>query len=352
MCAYRMVYDEDAMQVLLVSLPSAGAFHQPVIANAAQSAWRTANASFFDRQADLRDTLRGSTINDHGVWLRTAYDDGERSPRHAVATAAGDTVYDNTHDLETSAVTLGVDLVRGGDADGHWLLGGVLGYIRTDIAYARLWSDTAAMNGMLAGLYGSYVDGPLFVDATFSGIWAQLDQDMPQGELFRGRGLTSDVKTQGLQLEAGWRMDLAGVRLEPLVNAHWSRTEIDEFKVPEDDSERPGNQVMFDDTTSSRIGAGLRGSRQFPVSGDLQLGVSLTGRFMSELDGEAKAAIGNLNPISPEVVDTWDGTFSEVIAGLTLANSIGRVSGVLNVGLRSGEDYDATSGSFSFRYQW
>ena len=88
------------------------------------------------------------------------------------------------------------------------------------------------------------------------------------------------------------------------------------------------------------------------MSGDLQLGVSLTGRFMSELDGEAKAAIGNLNPISPEVVDTWDGTFSEVIAGLTLANSTGRVSGVLNVGLRSGEDYDATSGSFSFRYQW
>ncbi len=352
MFVYRFVFDEADTQVKLVSIPSAGAFHQPIIANAAQSAWRTANGGFFDRQADLRDTLRASSIQDHGVWLRTAYDDGERQSSHAFAMPTGDAVYDNTHDLQTSAVTLGVDVLRGTDGSRRWLAGGMAGYVRTDIAYAHLWTDTAAMNGMMVGLYGSFIDGPLFIDAAISRIWAQLDQDMPQAQLFRDRGLTSDIETTGAQVEAGWRFELGAVRVEPLLNASWSQTSIEDIQVSEGDPALPGNQVFFEDTTSARIGAGLRGSTQFPIFGDVQLGLSLTGRFMSETDGEAKAAIGNLNPISPEVVDTWDGTFSEVIGGLTLANATGRVSGVLNLGLRSGDDYSATSGSFSFRYQW
>lgn len=352
MFAYRLVYDEAATQVKLISLPSAGAFHQPIIANAAQSAWRTANASFFDRQADLRDTLRASNIQDHGVWLRTAYDDGERTPTHTFEAQTGDAAYDNTHDLQTSAVTLGLDMLRGSDGNRRWLVGGMAGYVRTDVEYAQLWTDTAAMNGMMAGLYASFVDGPLFVDAALSGIWTQLDQDMPQAQLFRGRGLTSNVETRGAQVEAGWRFELGVARIEPLLSAAWAQTSVDDIRVPESDPILPGNLVMFEDTTSTRIGSGLRGSTQFPIFGNVQLGLSLTGRFMSETDGEAKAAIGNLNPISPEVVDTWDGTFSEVIGGLTLANATGRVSGVLNLGLRSGEDYSATSGSFSFRYQW
>ncbi len=352
MFIYRLIYDEIDTQVKLVSIPAAGAFHQPIIANAAQSAWRTANASFFDRQADLRDTLRASSIQDNGVWLRTAYDDGERTPSHTFRTPTGDAVYDNTHDLQTSAVTLGLDVLRGSDGNRRWLVGGMAGYVRTDVEYAQLWTDTAAMNGMMVGLYGSFIDGPLFVDAAISRIWAQLDQDMPQADLFRGRGLTTDIETTGAQVEAGWRFELGSVRVEPLLNASWTQTSVEDIKVSEGDPMLPGNQVMFDDTTSTRIGAGLRGSTQFPVFGSLQLGLSLTGRVMSERDGEAKARIGNLNPISPEVVDTWDGTFSEFIGGVTLANSTGRVSGVLNVGLRSGDDYSATSGSFGFRYQW
>ncbi len=350
--SYQLFYDENTTQIKLIGVPSAGAFHQPIIANAAQSAWRTANGSFFDRQADLRDTLRASSIQDHGVWLRTSYDDGERQSRHVFSIPAGDITYDNTHDLQTSAVTLGVDAIRGGSGDGRWLVGAMLGYVRTDIEYAKDWTDTAAMNGMMAGLYGSWVSGPMFIDGTLSGTWTRLVQDMPQAELFRDRNLSSDIETRGAQVEAGWRFDLGVVRVEPLLSATWSQTSMDDIKVPEADPIGPGNQIMFEDTTSTRVGGGLRGSTQFPIFGNVQLGLSLTGRFMSETDGEAKAAIGNLNPVSPEVVDTWDGTFSEFIGGVTLANSTGRVSGVLNVGLRSGDDYSAVSGSFGFRYQW
>jgi hypothetical protein len=108
---------------------------------------------------------------------------------------------------------------------------------------------------------------------------------------------------------------------------------------------------MFDDTTSQRVGLGLRGSREFTLNGVI-LGVSLTGRVQEELDGEATASIGNINPISPEVRDEFDGSFSEVVGGLTLTNSTGRVSGALNVGSKFGDDYDALGASASFRYQW
>jgi outer membrane autotransporter protein len=337
-------------QFKVLTVPSAGAHHQPLMANAAQSTWRTANGSFFDRQADLRDTLRRGQVDDHGVWIRVAHDANEREAQQVFSTPSGDLAYDNTHDVDTDSVTLGVDFVRGGDSDRHWLAGGMLGYVRTDIAY-ELWTDTVRMNGVLIGAYGSYVDGPMFIDAAVSGIWSRAQQDMPQAELVNDRVMTSEADTLGARLEAGWRFDLGIARVEPLLNASWSRTEMDDFKVPEDDPLRPGNQVMIDDTTSQRVGLGLRGSREFTLNGVI-LGVSLTGRVQEELDGEATASIGNINPISPEVRDEFDGSFSEVVGGLTLTNSTGRVSGALNVGSKFGDDYDALGASASFRYQW
>jgi outer membrane autotransporter protein len=352
MFLYQPFYDAELKQFKIVAVPSAGAFHQTLIANAAQSAWRTANGSFFDRQADLRDSLRRDQIDDHGVWIRVAHDAAEREVQQTFSIPSGDIVYDNTHDIDTDSVTLGVDFVRGGGNASHWVAGGMVGYVRTDMAYARFWTDTARMNGMMAGFYGSYVNGPLFVDAAVSGNWTRLVQDMPQAELFRGRPLSSEVETLGAQVEAGWRFDLGVAQVEPLVNAAWSQTEMDDFKVPEDDPARPGNQIMFDKTTSQRVGLGLRGSREFTLQNDVRLGVSLTGRVQEELDGEATAKIGNLNPISPEVRDEFDGSFSELIGGLTLTNRTGRVSGALNVGGKFGDDYEALSGSVSFRYQW
>ncbi len=345
-------YDEQTTQFKLATVPSGGAHHQPLIANGAQQAWRTAAGSFFDRQADLRDTLRAGQEAGRGVWLRNGYDLGERKAKQTFSTTSTDYVYDSAHDLETSVVTLGVDLIGGDVGTGAFVLGGMLGYVRTDMEYARFYTDTAAMNGMLVGAYGSYVGGPLFIDATVSGVWTRVDQDMPQAELFRDSLLSTDITTYGAQVEAGWRFDLGAARVEPLLSFSHVMTSVDDFKVPEDDPTAPGNQVLFDDTTSTRAGLGLRGSLEMPVFGDVKLGLSLTGRYQQELDGESRATIGNLNPISPEVVDEFDGNFSELMGGVTLANATGRVSGVLNIGSKFGDDYSALSGSFGFRYQW
>jgi hypothetical protein len=348
-----LAYDEAAMQFKVATVPSGGAQHQPLIANAAQAGWRTATGSFFDRQADLRDTLRGGNVEKRGVWLRSTYDQGEREAQQNHSTTLADYQYDSTHDVNTSAVTVGVDFLQAGGEDRYWLVGGMLGYVRTDMEYARFYTDTAALNGMLLGAYASFVSGPLFVDATVSQIWNRLDQDMPQAELFRDSLLSTDITTLGFQAEAGWRFDVADrVRLEPLLMIAHATTDVDDFKVPEEDPILPGNQVSFEKTTSTRVGGGLRGSTEMAVFGDVKLGLSLTGRYQQELDGEAKARIGNLNPISPEVVDKFDGSFSELMGGVTLANATGRISGVLNVGSKFGDDYSALSGSFGFRYQW
>jgi outer membrane autotransporter protein len=124
------------------------------------------------------------------------------------------------------------------------------------------------------------------------------------------------------------------------------------MKLADNDPADPGNVADYDNTTSLRLGAGLRGSFERTVFEDLRLGLTLTGRLLNETDGEAKVTIVNPGSTNPTVVDKFDGSFGEVIGGVTLANSTGRVSGALNVGSKFGDDYDALSASASFRYQW
>ncbi len=344
------IYDPDLMQFRIVGAPSGGAFHQPIAVNGAQQAWRSANASYFDRQADLRDTLRGGEERTSGLWMRAGYDKGERTVEHVFSIPSGDIVYDNTHDLDIASLTIGGDLMGVTSGEDYWVIGGMLGYVRTDIEYES-WTDAVSMNGILAGGYASLVHGPLFVDASVSGLWNRMDQTMPQAQLFRDSTLKTDLNTIGAQAEAGWRFDLGVARIEPLVNASWVRTRPRDFKVPDNDPLAPGNQVMFDEAVSTRAGVGLRGSTMVNT-GDLAIGLSLTGRYSKEFDGEASAAIGNLNPISPVVTDTFDGNFGELVAGVSIADASGRLSGVLNIGGRKGDDYESVTASAGFRYQW
>ncbi|HYG28427.1 MAG TPA: autotransporter outer membrane beta-barrel domain-containing protein, partial [Caulobacteraceae bacterium] len=345
------VYDEELMQFKIVGAPSGGAFHQPLMVNGAQQAWRSANASYFERQADLRDTLRAGEERSTGLWMRAGYEKGERDPDHVFSLASGDLTYDNAHDLNVASLTVGGDFLGSSDGENYWVLGGLLGYVRTDIEY-QSWTDATSMNGVLLGGYASLVEGPLFIDASLSGLWNRADQILPQAELFRDATLKTDINTLGVQAEAGWRFDLGLARIEPLVNASWARTRPRDFKVPEDDPVGPGNQVMFEEATSARAGVGLRGSTVVTNSSGMRSSLSLTGRYSREFDGEASAAIGNLNPISPVVTDDFGGDFGEVIGGLTVADATGRLSGALNLGTRFGEDYEALTASASFRYQW
>jgi outer membrane autotransporter protein len=178
-----------------------------------------------------------------------------------------------------------------------------------------------------------------------------MDQQLPQAQLIDNRPRSADVESLGLQMEAGWRFDFGAARLEPLVSLSHVTAEIEDTSVPAPDVTAPGLLLQYEDTSSQRLGIGLRGSAERSV-GNVRLGFSLTGRVFSELDGESRARLFTTGDEDPTLADDFDGTFSEVVGGLTLTNRTGRVSGVLNVGSQFGDDYDALSASASFRYQW
>ncbi len=349
---YAIGYDETEQTFEITSLPTAGAYHQSLLASAAQAAWRQSSGAWFDRQADLRDTLGGRSGPGGGVWVRTAFDEVEREVTQVYASPAGtDFAFDNRHDISSSAVTIGLDFLSGGEAARHWVVGGTLGYLRSDIDFAN-WTNTAYLNGMSIGAYGSLVDGARFVDVALNSTWSRMHQDMPQAELDPVTArLSGNVESLGLQAEAGWRFGERALSVEPLLSASWVSTSVDEMFLPDANPDGPGNTAQFDDTDSLRFGLGARGRFETMIGG-LRLGASLMVRALQESEGEARVTILNPGQSNPEVQDAFDGTFTDVTGGLTLANSTGRVSGVLNIGTRSGDDYSATSASASFRYQW
>ena len=77
---YDLVFDGATNRELLVGVPKAAAFEFAALGGAASDIWYTTTQSWFDRQADLRDTVSGRpTGGAPGVWLKVVGDWTRRS---------------------------------------------------------------------------------------------------------------------------------------------------------------------------------------------------------------------------------------------------------------------------------
>jgi outer membrane autotransporter protein len=261
--------------------------------------------------------------------------------------------YDNSFTQDHTAISLGLDLIERHTEDMAFVVGAMIGYGRGRIHFDES-INTATMTGFNGGLYGSFTAGEFFVDGVVSGAWTDVDFDVPTMNLFPDTTiLDTDIQVIGGRLEAGWRMQVTDVvRIEPLAGLTYQSAEVDQLSVPADDPDRLGGEVTWDDATSLRGSLGFRLSAENFMRLAPTTRVSLTARQVQEFEGESLVSIVNVGGIDAPANDTLDGAFTEVALSLTLGNASQTAAGFLNVGGTFADQYEATSVSAGFRYQW
>lgn len=341
---YRLV-PQGAAQVALVSAPDSEAFEFVGVGQVANNAWQTATGVWFERQADLRDGLEGKGDSGAGVWMKIVGGQAERDLEQTYTGAGGTFVYDTGYDQNTVALIGGVDLVTGGGDNSAWVFGGNIGYVDTDVDF-NASPTQASLEGGVFGLYGTYVAGGLFVDATVSALKLDMTYSMPT--VSSGPGMTSssssDVTAYGARIEGGWRFPIGEAAfVEPLAGFAYVRTSIDDLDVP-------GGSVSFDEVTSLRgnVGVRLGATAKYDT---MKVKFTVLGRAWNEFDGEGATTLVNGGP-DVLVNDQFDGAFGEVGAGIDVFGVDERVSAFVSAGYRWNADWTDTTVALGARYRW
>jgi hypothetical protein len=165
-------------QHVLVGLPDSEAFEFTVLGTAAQNAWYQSTGTWYDRQADLRDQLGDSTESGAGVWVKIA---GGATDRDKISTfdLFGKTYsFDTSYEQNTVSLMGGVDFISATSNDSQWIVGGMIGYLDTDVDFNASNSMTS-MEGLTIGIYGTYVSNNLFVDGILAGNYMDVNHQVP-----------------------------------------------------------------------------------------------------------------------------------------------------------------------------
>lgn len=331
-------------QVALVSAPDSEVFEFVGVGQAVTGAWYTANGVWFDRQADLRDGLEGRGQSGAGIWMKMVGSQGDRDATQTYTGPGGPFVFDTGYETNTVALVGGLDLVRGGGDSSAWVLGADVGYLDTDVDFVASRSH-ASLQGGLYGLYGSYVSGGLFLDASVTALDLDMVYSMPS--IVTAAGSTQadgSVSSIGAQIEGGWRMPLGDRSfIEPLAGVAYVKTSIDDLTVP-------GGVVVFDDATSLRANIGARVGHIVEFD-TFKLKATALARAWNEFDGDGRTTLINGGP-DILVTDQFEGVFGEVGGGLDVFSKDERVSAFVNVNYRWNEDWSETAVTLGGRYRW
>ena len=341
---YELVHDASAKQhVLLPAAVDEEAVEINLLSRAALPAWDATTGSWFDRQADLRNTLRGRAGGgmSPGGWLRVA---GAFANHNEVSSlqVGGDRVDVITSSTQdTVAVVGGIDLVGSMDAGAAWVGGVTFGQVSSELGLKES-ANSMELDGFSLGAYLSYVGEHLFLDAIMS--TTQLDAEYDGQSL--GIALSGEAETLGYRLEGGWRMAWSeGVFFEPIASFSYVKTDLNEMPIAS------GVSAEFDSLTNLRGSLGARLSGDIPMGG-VTLHLAGLGRVWEEFDGETHSSVnsgfGDFKFADLEA----DGTTGEVGLSLGLFGMDGRLSAQLAGGVKFREQYQSVDVSLSARYQW
>lgn len=340
---YGLTHDTAAKQhVLTVVAVDEEAVEINLAARAASAPWDTVTGSWFDRQADLRTSLRNRDEGgiSPGAWLRIA---GAFAQQDMVSTLAmgPDSVDVLTgHTQDTVALVGGLDLVGAVDDASAWVAGVTFGQANSELGFTQS-PNSMEFDGHSLGAYASYVSDGLFVDAIVN--TTKLDATYRGASL--GMILEGQAESLGYRVDGGWRFDWGdGIAFEPLVAVSHVETDIGDIAIA------PGVAAEFDSMTSLRgsLGARLSGDVEFD-SFSIQL--AGTGRVWKEFDGEAVSRIstgfGDF-----DFLDAPEDTTGELGLSLGLFGMDGRLSAQVGTGVKFREDYQSVDVSLGARYQW
>jgi hypothetical protein len=341
---YDLVFDTN--RHLLISAPKLAAFQFAQLGGAFSGVWSTSTASWFDRQADLRDTLDGRQAGGApGVWMKVVGDWTRRSGTNTLTILGNTYAFNVGYNQDTALVTAGIDFLSVQQANQAWVLGVQGGYVDSNLRFKGSSSRINAQ-GTTLGVYGSYLLGGFFIDGIVNGNFLSMDVSMPSLGVSTAPWTTSgDVRTWGGQVEAGYQWPIgASSFVEPVASLSYSRTSFDDLPIP-------GGTQLIDDVDSFKGSLGLRlgttASYQY-----YKLKVALEGRVWDEFDGDTNTTL--VIPSGPDFsnLDELDGVYGEVKGEANLFAAGNNLSAFLNAGVKWKNHYQSTTVTLGARYQW
>lgn len=303
----------------------------------AQSIWDTTTGHYENRQADLRDSLEDLGSGSHpGAWLKLVGDGVERIESLRETIAAQPAVYETSYRQKTHGIVGGVDLLNVQGEDSAFVVGLTLGHVTSDVDMKATTAATS-FEGSTYGIYGSYLSGPLFVDAIANVNDLDVDYDPAVGVSASGK-----AKTTGVQAEAGWRFAVndGAAWLEPIATLAWVKSNIDALKLSDTLSADFGDGKVFKGALGLRVGGRMHTS-------SLTLGLAITGRVWNEFSGDhALTLTGSGSTLG---LEDPQATLGDVGATFTLAAPTGRWSAFADYGFKFREGYSDSTASLGMR---
>ncbi len=333
-------------KIVLISAPKVAAFQFAQIGAIAGDTWYTTTQSWFERQADLRDTLDGRAEGSSpAVWMKIVGDWSRRDSAESIVIAGKTYGYDTSYRGDTTAVIAGVDLLHGAGKDTAWVVGVQGGYVDANERF-RNSSTRLNLTGGVVGVYASYLKGGLFVDGIVNGDILTGDWNLPSlGVGAAPWTASSHVNTWGGQLEAGYAFPIgASSSVEPLGSIAYGRTSTGHLGLALGDSQAFGNS----DTLRGSLGGRVATTAAFQY---YKVKLALEARVWDEFDGKTNtvltnggAAFLNANDIS--------GVYGEVKGEANLFAVGNKLSAFVDTGIKWKTRYQDTSVSLGVRYQW
>ena len=341
---YDLAFNAATNQELLISAPKAPAFQFAQIGAIAGDTWYTTTQSWFDRQADLRDTIGAhATGSQPAVWMKIVGSWGRRDSSQTLTLFNKTYTYDTSYRGDTAAVIGGVDLLNVTDKDKAWVVGVQGGYVDANERF-RNSSTRLNLTGGVVGVYATFVQGGLFVDGIINGNILTGNWNIP------GLGVTpapwiasSHVNTWGGQLEAGYAFPIgASSFIEPVGSIAYGRTTVGQLNLP------VGPQTFSNaDTLRGSLGARVGTTAAFQY---YKVKVALEGRVWDEFDGDTNALLNIGAPLATS--NDISGVYGEIKGEANIFAVGNNLSAFVNTGVKWKTRYQDTSVTLGVRYQW
>jgi hypothetical protein len=338
----------DGHNELLFSVPKATAFEFSSLGGAVNDVWYATTQTWFDRQADLRDTLQGrSNGSQPGIWLKGFGDWATRNHTDAIGLFGKTYVFDVSYDQTTGGLIGGIDLLNVTNKNMAWVAGIQGGAVDSNVDF-KASPDRYHLSGETIGGYLTYLSGGLYVDGIVNANILKMRANLP-GLMGNAPAapLTpeADVHSVGGQVEAGYEMPLgANAFWEPLGILSYVSEKFGDLAVP-------GGLAHIDHAESFRgsLGArvGLTQSYQY-----YKVKLSVTGRVWDEFSSNTNATF--TIPGGPGFVSSNDikGAFGEFSGQANLFSTTSGLSAFVTGGYKFKSNYNEGTVTIGARYQW
>jgi hypothetical protein len=338
----------DGHNELLISVPKAAAFEFSSLGGAVNDVWYATTQTWFDRQADLRDSLQGrANGSEPGIWLKGFGDWATRNHTDVVGLFNRAYAFDVSYDQTTGGLIGGIDLLNVTNKNEAWVAGIQGGAVDSNVDF-KASPDRYHLSGETIGGYVTYLSGGLYVDGIVNANILKMHANLPG---LMGNPTSApltpeaDVHSVGGQVEAGYEMPLgANAFWEPLGVLSYVSEKFGDLAVP-------GGLAHIDHAESFRgsLGArvGLTQSYQF-----YKVKLAVTGRVWDEFTSNTNATLSI--PGGPGFVSGNDikGAFGEFSGQANIFSTTSGLSAFVTGGYKFKSNYNEGTVTIGARYQW